>query len=42
MSANELAANGIKLSIKENIIQFIQNMDKDKITQKEQKLLNVL
>lgn len=42
LSANELAANGIQLSIRENIIKFIQGMDKDTITQKEQKLLKVL
>lgn len=42
LSANELAANGIQLSIRENIIKFIQGMDKDVITQKEQTLLKVL
>ena len=42
MSANQLAAQGIQLSVKEDLIKFIQGMSKDKITTEEKKLLNVL
>jgi hypothetical protein len=35
VSANQLAASGIQLSMRENIIKFIQNMDKENVTQKE-------
>lgn len=42
MSANEMAASGIQLSIRENIINFIKGMDQTTITKKEQNLLNAL
>jgi hypothetical protein len=42
LSANQLAANGIQLSMRENLINFIKDMDKDKITQKEKNLLTML
>lgn len=42
MSANEMAASGIQLSIRENIIEFIKGMDQTTITKKEQNLLNAL
>ena len=42
MNANQLAAQGIKLSMKEELIKFIQGMSKEKITNDEEKLLNAL
>ena len=42
MSANQLAASGIQLSMRENLIKFIKNMDESNITQNEQKLLTAL
>lgn len=35
VSANQLAASGIQLSMRENLIKFIGQMDKEKITNKE-------
>ena len=42
MSANQLAASGIQLSMRANLIKFIQNMDQGKRTQNEEKLLTAL
>jgi hypothetical protein len=35
VSANQLAASGIQLSVRENLINFIKSMDKDKVGQNE-------
>lgn len=42
VSANQLAASGIQLSMRENLIKFIGQMDKEKITNNEKQLLDVL
>lgn len=42
MSANQLAASGIQLSMRSNLIKFIKNMDQAKITKNEEKLLTAL
>jgi hypothetical protein len=42
VSANELAAKGIQISIRDQLIKFLSQMDQSDITLKQQNLLNVL
>ena len=40
VSANQLAANGIQISVRENLINYIKGMEK--VGQSEKELLNAL
>lgn len=42
ITANELAAKGIKLSIKKHLINFIKELDQDKQTKESAELLDML
>ena len=42
VSANQLAASGIQLSMRQKLIRFIGEMDKQKMTNKEHELLDAL
>lgn len=42
ITANELAAKGMKLTIKSEVIKFIKNLDDDKQTQASAELLQML
>ncbi len=42
ITANELAAKGIKLSIKNNLVEFIKKLDTDKQTKESAELLDLL
>ena len=42
ITANELAAKGIKLSIKNNLVEFIKKLDADQQTKETAELLNLL
>jgi hypothetical protein len=42
ISANELAANGIQLSLKDALVSFIKKLDIDKQTKESAELLNML
>lgn len=42
ITANELAAKGIKLSIKNHLINFIKELDQDKQTKESAELLDML
>ena len=42
VSANQLAASGIQLSVREKLIKFIGQMDQEQMTKKEHQLLDVL
>ena len=42
VSANQLAASGIQLSMREKLIKFIGQMDQEQMTKKEHQLLDAL
>jgi hypothetical protein len=42
ITANELAAKGVKLSLKNQLITFINELDKDKQTKESEELLDLL
>ena len=42
LSANQLAASGIQLSMRQKLLQYISEMDKQKMTNKEHQLLDAL